>query len=89
MMQAKLVATELARVEGGVAGSRDAAPMAEPGHSSVAWEVAQAVSVAAAYFEDTLGVSPEQLLAAGTINAESLRAICCAAMGWRVCGCGR
>ena len=72
MMQAKLVAGELARVEGASAAGGDAAPVAEPGHSSVAWEVAQAVSVAAAYFEDTLGVSPEQMLAAGTTNAESL-----------------
>jgi type IV pilus assembly protein PilM len=35
-------------------------------------EVVQAVSVAAAYFEDTLQVSPETLLAAGTMGAERL-----------------
>ena len=35
-------------------------------------EVAQAVSVAAAYFEDTLRVSPENLLVAGTMGAERL-----------------
>jgi type IV pilus assembly protein PilM len=38
-------------------------------------EVAQAVSVAAAYFEDTLGVTPEILLAAGTTPAEKLEQI--------------
>jgi type IV pilus assembly protein PilM len=35
-------------------------------------EIAQAVSVAAAYFEDTLSTSPEVLLAAGTMSAEML-----------------
>jgi len=35
-------------------------------------EVVQAVSVAAAYFEDTLQSSPETLLAAGTMGAERL-----------------
>ncbi len=35
-------------------------------------EVAQAVSVAAAYFEDSLQRPPDQLLVAGTLGAESL-----------------
>ncbi len=35
-------------------------------------EVAQAVSVAAAYFEDTLEVTPETAFAAGTMGAEGL-----------------
>lgn len=35
-------------------------------------DVAQAVSVAAAYFEDSLQRSPEQLLAAGTVGAETV-----------------
>ena len=35
-------------------------------------EIAQAVSVAAAYFEDTLSASPEVLQAAGTMSAEML-----------------
>jgi type IV pilus assembly protein PilM len=35
-------------------------------------EVTQAVSVAAAYFEDTLQVSPETVLSAGTLGAETL-----------------
>jgi type IV pilus assembly protein PilM len=35
-------------------------------------EVSQAVSVAAAYFEDTLQVAPEVVLATGTTGAETL-----------------
>jgi type IV pilus assembly protein PilM len=42
------------------------------GEGSSAWEVAQAVSVAAAYFEDTLGGLPDVLLSAGTTSADSL-----------------
>jgi len=38
-------------------------------------EVAQAVSVAAAYFEDTLSASPELLHATGTTGAEALHAM--------------
>jgi len=38
-------------------------------------EVAQAVSVAAAYFEDSLQSSPDQLLVAGTLGAEMLAAV--------------
>jgi type IV pilus assembly protein PilM len=41
--------------------------------ASAADEVAQAVSVAAAYFEDTLSAPPEVLLAAGTTGAEALQ----------------
>ena len=62
-MQAEVVADE---VRGGVLQT------AHLGAGSSAWEVAQAVSVAAAYFEDTLGGSPEMLFAAGTTSAESL-----------------
>jgi type IV pilus assembly protein PilM len=40
--------------------------------AGAAREAAQAVSVAAAYFEDTLQVVPEQLLVAGTLGAEML-----------------
>jgi type IV pilus assembly protein PilM len=39
---------------------------------SMANEVGQAVSVAAAYFEDTLGGAPELLLSTGTTGADSL-----------------
>jgi type IV pilus assembly protein PilM len=38
-------------------------------------EVAQAVSVAVAYYEDTLASAPEIILSAGTIKAETLRTI--------------
>ena len=38
-------------------------------------EVTQAVSVAAAYFEDTLQISPEVALSAGTMGAETLATI--------------
>jgi type IV pilus assembly protein PilM len=40
-----------------------------------AHEVAQAVSVAAAYFEDSLQRSPDQLLVAGTLGAQTLAAM--------------
>jgi type IV pilus assembly protein PilM len=39
---------------------------------AAAREVAQAVSVAVAYFEDSLQTAPEQLLVAGTLGAETL-----------------
>ncbi|HEY2039440.1 MAG TPA: hypothetical protein VGG95_07225, partial [Edaphobacter sp.] len=38
-------------------------------------EMAQTVSVAAAYFEDTLASSPEVILSAGTVGADALRSI--------------
>jgi type IV pilus assembly protein PilM len=38
-------------------------------------EIAQAVSVAAAYFEDTLAVAPTELLSAGSLGAERLARI--------------
>jgi type IV pilus assembly protein PilM len=38
-------------------------------------EIAQAVSVAAAYFEDTLATAPTQLLSAGSLGAERLSQI--------------
>jgi len=38
-------------------------------------EVAQAVSVAAAYFEDTLGTTPTTILATGTMGAEALTGV--------------
>jgi len=41
--------------------------------TAVEHEVTQAVSVAAAYFEDTLAMPPGVMLAAGTMGAESLR----------------
>jgi type IV pilus assembly protein PilM len=38
-------------------------------------EISQAVSVAAAYFEDMLGAAPDRILSAGTLTAEALRSI--------------
>jgi type IV pilus assembly protein PilM len=38
-------------------------------------EIAQSVSVAGAYFEDTLGKAPEMIVSAGTLGAEGLRAL--------------
>jgi type IV pilus assembly protein PilM len=38
-------------------------------------EMAQAVSVAVAYFEDTLKSSPEVILSAGTVGADALGSI--------------
>jgi type IV pilus assembly protein PilM len=42
---------------------------------AMAVEVTQAVSVAAAYFEDTLQIAPESLLVAGTISAGAVSAM--------------
>jgi type IV pilus assembly protein PilM len=42
---------------------------------AAAREVAQAVSVAVAYFEDSLQRSPEQLLVAGTLGADTVAAV--------------
>jgi len=53
----------------------ETAVMRERGIRADVREVAQAVSVAAAYFEDSLQRSPEQLLVAGTLGAESLAAM--------------
>jgi type IV pilus assembly protein PilM len=38
-------------------------------------EVAQAVSVAAAYYEDSLAVMPENVLCAGSLGADALKGI--------------
>jgi type IV pilus assembly protein PilM len=53
----------------------ETAVMRERGIRADVREVAQAVSVAAAYFEDSLQRSPDQLLVAGTLGAESLAAV--------------
>jgi type IV pilus assembly protein PilM len=42
---------------------------------AAAHEIVQAVSVAAAYFEDSLQVEPEEVLAAGAMGAEALAAM--------------
>jgi type IV pilus assembly protein PilM len=38
-------------------------------------EIAQAVSVAAAYFEDTLAAAPQKVISAGTLGADGLTAV--------------
>jgi type IV pilus assembly protein PilM len=67
-MQTQMVADEVVAEAARGAGL----PTADLGANSSAWEVTQAVSVAAAYFEDTLGGSPEVLFAAGTTSADGL-----------------
>lgn len=47
----------------------------ESSAEAAAREVVQSVSVAAAYFEDTLKVSPDVVLAAGTLGADALAAL--------------
>jgi type IV pilus assembly protein PilM len=66
-MQTSVVETAVARAGGAVIRETEA--------RSVAREVAQAVSVAAAYFEDSLKHSPDQLLVAGALGADSLAAM--------------
>jgi type IV pilus assembly protein PilM len=51
------------------------AEMREIAATAAGREVAQAVSVAAAYFEDTLQIVPEVVLSAGTAGAETLAAM--------------
>ncbi len=70
LMQAEVVAGEVADEE--MRLNDASVRTADLGAGSAAWEVAQAVSVAAAYFEDTLGGPPEVMLAAGTTSADSL-----------------
>ena len=53
----------------------EAAVMREYEARAAGREVAQAVSVAAAYFEDTLQVAPEELRVAGALGAEALAAM--------------
>ena len=53
----------------------ETAVVREIGVRAAAREVAQAVSVAAAYFEDSLQRSPDQLLVAGTLGADSIAAM--------------
>ena len=59
-MQSSVVETEVVR---------------EVGMRMMAHDVAQAVSVATAYFEDSLESSPDQLLVAGTLGAENVAAM--------------
>jgi type IV pilus assembly protein PilM len=49
--------------------------LAARGLAATTSEIAQAVSVAAAYFEDTLQTTPRVVLAAGTLGADALAAV--------------
>ena len=49
-----------------------ALPPAASAPRDVSPEIAQAVSIAAAYFEDTLGVAPTEIISIGSIDAASL-----------------
>ena len=51
----------------------DPLPLQPLSPDDLANEIAQAVSVAVAYFEDTLSALPSTILSAGTLTAESLR----------------
>jgi type IV pilus assembly protein PilM len=53
----------------------EAAVVRETGITAASRDVAQAVSVAAAYFEDSLHSSPDQLLVAGTLGADAVAAM--------------
>ncbi|HEY4381958.1 MAG TPA: hypothetical protein VGN01_16540 [Acidobacteriaceae bacterium] len=57
------------------AGSPAPATSSPMSQKAQANEVAQAVSVAAAYFEDTLETAPSVLLVAGTLGAEALTGV--------------
>jgi type IV pilus assembly protein PilM len=64
----------------GYAASNGVAPHEEPSFSNqqipaLGEEIAQAVSVAVAYFEDTLAVVPERILSAGPLGAVELNRI--------------
>jgi type IV pilus assembly protein PilM len=54
---------------------REALTAANASSETITADVAQAVSVAAAYFEDTLNTAPTQILSSGTIDARELEAI--------------
>jgi type IV pilus assembly protein PilM len=57
------------------AGTQMPAVVNESGKDLSSGEVSQAVSVAAAYFEDTLETAPALVLAAGTLGAEALTGV--------------
>jgi len=59
-------------VDGARAPAIAAETVIDDGTATPTGEVAQAVSVAAAYFEDTLEAVPAVVLAAGTLGAEAL-----------------
>jgi type IV pilus assembly protein PilM len=54
---------------------REALAEANADNATITADVAQAVSVAAAYFEDTLNAAPSQILSSGSIDAKALEAM--------------
>ncbi len=66
------IAARMAAAEAGVAQVMEPQLISEGSVDAPANEVAQAVSVASAYFEDTLESAPAVILAAGTLGAETL-----------------
>ncbi|HEU4635657.1 MAG TPA: hypothetical protein VFS41_05720 [Edaphobacter sp.] len=55
--------------------SIQASALASVESAMAAQEIVQAISVAAAYFEDMLGTAPDMLYSAGNLTAEALRSI--------------
>jgi type IV pilus assembly protein PilM len=64
-----------------IVGASEPVIVAESAAAEPADEVARAVSVAAAYFEDTLETAPQAVLSAGTLGAEALTRLLSAAAG--------
>ena len=54
---------------------QEALAAANAAGEAITADVAQAVSIAAAYFEDTLNAAPSQILSAGTMDAQTLQSI--------------
>jgi type IV pilus assembly protein PilM len=72
--------TSIAAIAARMAAAGTTSPVSVPAVTTMsqkaqASEVAQAVSVAAAYFEDTLETAPSVVLAAGSLGAEALTAM--------------
>ncbi len=74
---ARMKAVGAQAAAGAPAATVERAPLAVAASSAdgSANEVGQAVSVAAAYFEDTLETAPAMVLSAGTLGAEALTAV--------------
>jgi type IV pilus assembly protein PilM len=65
----------IAAIAARLAAAGTKTPSGVAGANAAANEVAQAVSVAAAYFEDTLETAPAVVLAAGTLGADALTGV--------------
>jgi type IV pilus assembly protein PilM len=64
-----------AMMEASIAEPAPSEPAQDWQHVPLGEEIAQAVNVAAAYFEDTLSAVPQQILSAGPLGAEQLSRI--------------